>query len=423
MLDLLEAVAGRVREGLPADAAMKDIYRNHREFGSRDRRLYSNLVFSFFRWKGWTDLAAGQPLALRAAAAFRLDFPESHPAVDLIAPLDPPAETPDSLPAKARQIARWLRLDAPPSPLLLIPPSIAPLLEAPAEGSGPEPLLPLLDSFQERPPTWIRIRTGHDDDVRAAAVELGIPLLPHPRLPLAWQAPDPARLADLLARCRGLVEIQDVASQAVGFLAGDEPGRTWWDVCAGSGGKSLHLADLARGRIRILATDVRAGILEEADRRVRQAGLSRAIRLKKMDAAVEPVPETQFDGVLVDAPCSGTGTWARNPDARWRLSPEQVQGFADTQSLLLSRVAGTVRPGGVLIYATCSLTRAENAGVLDRFLKSRPDFSPSPFLNVLTGEAAPGRCYFWPWQGPGSGLFAARLVRNPDAAPMGKASL
>jgi 16S rRNA (cytosine967-C5)-methyltransferase len=416
-LDLLEAVCVRVQEGCPADSALQDMYRRRHELGSRDRRLYSNLIFAFFRWKGWTDLAPGLPLAIRAAAAYRLDFPDSHPAVDLLAQLAPPSTPLDSLAAKSRQIARWLQLDTPPAPLLLIPPHLAPLLALPDSDTPVDAATRLIEAFQIRPPTWLRVRLGSEAVVRDACSALGIVPVPHPRLPLAWHASDPARLADLLAACRGRVDIQDVASQAVGLLSGVEAGGDWWDVCAGAGGKSLHLADLALGRLHILATDARERVLAEAAKRVRHAGLERTIRMRRLDAVLDPLPAKAFDGVLVDAPCSGTGTWARNPDARWRTAPDRAAAFAETQYAILARVAGAVKPGGVLVYATCSLTRLENTGVLDRFLNSRSDFVLAPFLNPLTGKPAPGWTFFWPWDGPGSGMFAARLVRHQPLNP------
>ncbi len=413
ILDLLEAILGRVQEGFPADATLQDIYRRRHEFGARDRRLYSSVVFSFFRWRGWADLASELPLATRASAAYRLDFPDSHPAMDLLAPLPPPSEPLDSTGAKARQIARWLQLDHAPSPQLLIPAKLAALLPSPDTGETDENLeTRLVDAFQTRPPTWLRVRAGSEPLVRLAYSAIGSTPVPHPHLPLAWQAPDQAHLADFLATCQGRIEIQDVSSQAISLLAGAKAGDNWWDVCAGAGGKSLHLADLTHGRAHILASDVRASALKEAAKRIRHAGLEQSIRLRGMDVTQDPLPAKHFDGVLVDAPCSGTGTWSRNPDARWRTTPAQVAAYAETQMAILTRVANAVKLGGVLVYATCSLTDTENIRVLDQFLTTRADFKLTPFLNPLLGKPTPGWATFWPWDGPGTGMFAARLTRT-----------
>jgi 16S rRNA (cytosine967-C5)-methyltransferase len=208
------------------------------------------------------------------------------------------------------------------------------------------------------------------------------------------------------------MDIQDIASQAIGLIAAPAPDSSWWDVCAGSAGKSLQLAELAGGRIRILATDIRESILNEAERRLQKGGWADCIRLQRLDAAQDPLPTEQFDGVLVDAPCSGTGTWSRNPDARWRWKPETLTELTALQATLLDRAAGCVKPGGTLLYATCSLTTAENTELITRFLQTHSEYTLSPFTNPLTGAPCPGQTYFWPWDGPGSGLFAARLLRQ-----------
>lgn len=411
-LELLAAIQDRVEEGRPADVALQDIFRNHTEYGSRDRRLYSSLIHSFFRWKGWTDKAPDLPLATRAAAAYRLDAAVSHPAVDTLAPLDNPAEPLDSLEAKARQLARWLGLTAIPLPGELVPEFVLPHLACPGNPDDPAGRLRLLESLQVRPPTWIRVRRGAESDVREVCSQLGFDTTPHPRLENAWRVDNTARLADLLSRCKGQLEIQDIASQAIGLAADPQPGSAWWDVCAGAGGKALHLADLAGNKIKILASDVRDSSLTEAEKRARQAGAAQNLRFQRLDAKRDPLPKILFDGVLVDAPCSGTGTWARNPDARWRFDSHSIGSLAETQSAILLRAADAVKPGGTLFYATCSFLTDENAGVLEPFMKARSDFELAPFRNPLTGADTPGWTCFWPWEGPGSGLFAARLRRR-----------
>ncbi len=411
-LELVRLALGKNASGIPADAFLAQTFRQHREFGSRDRRLYGNLVFSFFRWKGWLDLFPDTPLERRAAIAYRLDYPDSHPAVDRLASLPAPDEPLDSLGAKARQAAIWMHLPDPPALEKLIPAGLLPHLAMPPSADGTPPCRPLLDSFQSRPPTWLRVRSDRRKQALEACQTFSLEPAPHPRLPLAWAIPDTARLADALAQCRGCAEIQDVASQAVGFVADPRPGEAWWDVCAGAAGKSLHLQDLANGRLAILATDARESILEQAASRARMAGRNSGFQFQRLDALVDPLPDRCFDGVLVDAPCSGSGTWARNPDARWRMSPESIDSFAARQAAILRRVADAVKPGGTLVYATCSLFLPENTGVIDAFLAGRPDFEPAPFIHPLTGESSPGHAFLWPWQGPGSGLFAARLTRR-----------
>jgi 16S rRNA (cytosine967-C5)-methyltransferase len=412
VLDLLAVILERVGEGRPADIALQDVFRSHHEYGSRDRRLFASFIHSHFRWKGWTDLAPALPLAARAAVAFRLDSPDSHPAVDALAPLDNPADPLETLAAKARQLAQWMNLDAPPPPERLVPEAVLPHLAWPGKTDDAAGRLRLLESLQVRPPTWIRVRRGREAAVRDCCSQLGIEPVPHERLGNAWRVNNTARLADLLSRCKGQLEIQDIASQAVGHAADPQPGSAWWDACAGAGGKSLHLADLAGGKVRILASDVRETTLTEAARRARLAGLDREVRFARLDVARDSLPKTLFDGVLVDAPCSGSGTWARNPDARWRFDAAAIPALAETQRTILLRAADAVKPGGSLLYVTCSLLADENAGVLKPFMQARPDFELAPFPNPLTGAETPGWACFWPWEGPGSCLFAARFRRR-----------
>jgi 16S rRNA (cytosine967-C5)-methyltransferase len=123
--------------------------------------------------------------------------------------------------------------------------------------------------------------------------------------------------------------------------------------------------------------------------------------------------EADFDGVLVDAPCSGLGTWGRNPDARWRSGPDAVAGAARRQRALLAAAARAVRPGGRLVYSVCTLTGAETAQIADAFAGAHAGFAPDPFPPPLGGDAPPAdRCGIGPWEGPCAGMFIARWLRT-----------
>jgi len=127
-----------------------------------------------------------------------------------------------------------------------------------------------------------------------------------------------------------------------------------------------------------------------------------------MDAG-NPAFGEAFDSVLVDAPCSGWGTWSRNPDARWRSDPRDPAQKRNLQVRMLHNAAQCVKSGGVLVYAVCTFTREETSGVLERFLAEHPEFKPEPFTHPLTGDPAAGTVQIWPWEGPGDGMFIARL--------------
>jgi len=187
----------------------------------------------------------------------------------------------------------------------------------------------------------------------------------------------------------GLAEVQDEGSQAVVDLCGARVGERWLDFCAGSGGKAIGLA--AAGA-RVTAWDASPRRLAALPRRAVRAGVRIAVARAEPDGA--------FDGVLVDAPCSGSGALAREPDARWRASDESVARFAAAQEEILARAAGRVRPGGALVYATCSLFREEGEDVVERFLARHPGFSLE------------ARARRWPHRDPGAGFFLARLLHN-----------
>jgi len=202
-----------------------------------------------------------------------------------------------------------------------------------------------------------------------------------------------ARLARARAYAEGIVEIQDAASQAVAELCAAAPGERVLDLCAGAGGKTLALAAAMRHRGRLFAHDAAPARLAQLAPRAERAGI--AVETLGPDAALPG----GCDLVLVDAPCSGSGAWARNPDAKWRLTPEGLAALTATQDALLDRALGCLAPGGRLVYATCSLMAAENGARIDAFLARHPGF-------VLRD-----RRQWTPLDG-GDGFFAAVLARG-----------
>lgn len=178
----------------------------------------------------------------------------------------------------------------------------------------------------------------------------------------------------------GLLEIQDRASQDIALGVAVRPGEKVWDTCAGAGGKSLAIAARMNNKGMLLATDLRAYKLEELKRRAKRAGFfnirtfewqgSGALRLP-----AEVARQQGFDWVLVDAPCTSAGTWRRNPDARWRFSPADTRDLQELQKNILHWASEAVRPGGHLVYGTCSWQVSENESQVAAFLQSHPSFS------------------------------------------------
>jgi len=468
ILDILDEVTSDVEKGLPADSTLARIYRAHPEYGSRDRSFFSGTTFSFFRWRGW--LEAIRPLAedRRQAIVFAhlLDVTTVHPTIALMAQeagLPPDQLVPLGgldLHAKSARLVQYARTTSPgepggkvsdhsrptesPHPVgrewlstrdlpasgapveysgqafvasnslpssLLAPDWVREVVRVPDRAAPDEFMAKVFNAFQSRPPTWLRAKPESRDRVLSILGEAGIEAIPHPRLATALAIPPGANLRGLAPRLGDLIEVQDLASQAVGTICAPAPGSSWWDACCGSGGKALHLANVMNGRGRILATDLRASTLDQLKRRMK-SGPSFDVAARQWDGSASPAPEGSFDGVLLDAPCSGLGTWHRNPDARWRTPRERIGELAALQTRLLLKCASRVRPGGALVYATCTLTRTENEAVADAFTEGNAGFAPNRFTHPLDGTACAGQMWIRPWDGPCNGMFVARWTRS-----------
>jgi 16S rRNA (cytosine967-C5)-methyltransferase len=226
------------------------------------------------------------------------------------------------------------------------------------------------------------------EEVHAALSASGISSAPGEG-PWSLRVEDRAGLFDAPALRGGLAEVQDESSQRAAELCNPKAGERWLDLCAGSGGKSLALAALGA---RVTAWDAVARRLAELPRRARRAGARIEVS--------RDLPEGEFDGVLVDAPCSGSGALCREPDARWRVDDAAVAGFHENQRQVLEGAAKLVRPGGTLVFATCSVFREEGEEVVEPFLREHPDF------RLAASERR------WPHRDPGAGFYLARLERR-----------
>lgn len=400
-------VSARVADGEPADAVLQGWWRDHRHYGSRDRRFMAEAIFSAFRWKGWLTSLLDQPAAL-LGLAYLLDATEAHPVAGVL--LKEAGYASDFSPAggqgvadKARWVQQALRLPDLPALTQLVPAWVPAALPA-------DRLADFISAIQQRPPLWLRTRKGGAAQVLRWLGEQGYTARAHTALPEAVML-DKMPPTEVMTRLEQMgCTAHDVISQCVGCLCDPKPGQSWWDMCAGAGGKTLHLADLMEGRGHILATDIRESALKELDRRARAMrvpGLH--LRLLRPDATPPGAP---FDGILVDAPCSGLGTWGRNPDARWRTSLENVQRSAATQLTLLNRAFTYLKPGGRLIYATCSVTNLEGPDVIHAFMRANPSAQPVSVHVPLGICPVNGFTTIWPHEGPGTGMFVAEIINT-----------
>ena len=260
-----------------------------------------------------------------------------------------------------------------------VPPWHAPALLRRREQSGEDWLWRWLGRQPTRPPLWLRVAVPrHTAAVRDLLGLDGLRVNAQDGAALAVEGSTPVFRSR--AWKEGKVEIQDLASQRVGEGVPLGAGRFVWDACAGTGGKTLQLWSRLDGRGAIHASDVSPARLAELRKRLQRVD-GRNVRVWAWDGRGAPTLPAEvsgrggFDTVLVDAPCSGSGTWRRRPDARLRSVPSSLPRWASQQGELLAAAAEAVRPGGALVYATCSVFVEENEAVVAAFLARRPAWS------------------------------------------------
>lgn len=407
--ELEEALAAR----RPVDVWLSAWYRAHPECGSRDRRFLSETLFSYLRWRGWIGTVSERG-ALALFAAHQLQSSGPSPLTEALAEAAGvaadrlPPIAPFSLDEKARALAKLF--DQEPLPIdRLVPDWVPHKLALPPDEDSGSYFSRCVESFQIRPPLWLSaIGISAMELVHRLSVQ-SVPARIDARLAGAVCLEGWPHLPELERAIGPCFEVQDLASQAVVAACAPNPGETWWDPCAGSGGKSLGLAERMSRKGHVWATDIRSSALVELQRRVRRIGFTE-IRWRQQ-CGLNP-PPGRVDGVLVDAPCSGMGTWSRSPDARWRMEAEEVKALAQLQRQLLDSAARAVHPGGRLVYSVCTLTHEETTNTAEEFLNAHPDFLPDPFQHPLGIRSSAAAQWILPWNGPSGAMFVARWRRN-----------
>ena len=271
------------------------------------------------------------------------------------------------------------------------------------------------------PPVAFRINTlrASTDEVVARLEREGLRLRKSAVAPGAFVVEDGAMAALARAAERGEAYIQDEASQLVSLLLAPASGERILDLCAAPGSKSSHIAALAGASGWVVACDIHPHRLATLAATCKRLGIE-SVAPVALDATrnlplLESAPP--FDRVLIDAPCSGTGTLRRNPEIKWRLAPEDIPRLADVQLSLLGRATETLKPGGRLVYSTCSVEREENEAVVHRFLESGAPFrlvAPDAPADFITTE---GFVRTFPHRGGADGFFAAVMERINDDEP------
>ena len=366
---LAAEVIQKSNRDVPADAALRSVLKNARGLSPVEAEAISRAVFQHYRWFGWLDtdgpIEARLEHSAELAARFERD-PASFSDADL----------------RAHTVPEWTWLH----------------VEAPADWAR---------SLQTSPRLWLRVHPAYVEELPQ---ELEVRPGPFAGSFLYQGSEDlyvhPAFQA-------GEFEIQDLASQAVSLICAPQGTETWWDACAGEGGKTLHLSALMGGKGMIWASDRAAWRLERLRRRTARAHCFN-YRVAPWDGGEKPPTKTEFDGILVDAPCSGAGTWGRNPHARWTTTPTDIQELAEAQRRLLTNARGSLKPGGRLIYAVCTVTRAETVEISDWFTHTfASEFEPLPFTNPFSPQAPSGSpLTLWPNDTGGNGMFIAAWKRK-----------
>lgn len=379
-ISLLEAIEA---EPSPADKVAGDFVRARRYAGAKDRRAILDRVYGVIRHRealDWRIARAGRTVSARNRIIAWLALGEKMPCEEIEASFTGAAYAAGELGPAERKLARALEgqpLDDPEQPprvAVNCPEWVARLL---ARRFGAR-FLKEMFALNEEAPLDLRVNVlkGSRAEALAALKKAGIEAEATRISPWGLRLGARRPVSALSAYKRGLIEIQDEGSQIAALLAGARPGEFVVDYCAGGGGKSLALAAAMKNRGRIAALDVSPRI-ERAGPRLARAGASivALYRLTPGDPWLAKFAG-KADRVLVDAPCTGTGAWRRDPSARFRLTRAELDRLIRLQREILAQAVGLVRPGGRLIYVTCSLLAEEDEDQAAWFLEQRPDFAP-----------------------------------------------
>ncbi|WP_284947485.1 RsmB/NOP family class I SAM-dependent RNA methyltransferase [Acidisoma cladoniae] len=418
-IDLLQAIEAAPRK--PADAVANDYFRARRFIGGGDRREVSDQVWSVLRHQRrlswWVEHAQGVPSPRMTIAA--LAVLTGRPSYQVVNMYSGGRYAPEPMTSEEEEILRRLNdhtLDHPQMPdavRLEVPDWIMPLLtERFGRDTDRE-----VSAMLAPAPLDLRVNLLKGDRTGAIAALAAEGIVAEPTTLSPWGLRIAGRRPVVTGEAfkSGLVEIQDEGSQVVALLADAQPGMRIADYCAGAGGKTLAMAMTMENKGQILAADTSAHRLDGAVRRLRRAGVHNVEQhlLTTGDKWAKRRRET-FDRVLVDAPCTGTGTWRRNPDARLRLTPSDLEQLVEKQAIILHDASRLLRKGGQLIYATCSLLRPENEDQVARFLADHPDFTliDHPPHAPAEADMAGGTLRLTPARHGTDGFFAAVMEKR-----------
>lgn len=425
-MNLLSHVHAAVAEALklqgPADAMLRRYFKTHDRLGRRDRGTIAETVFDVLRQRRlYTHWASSLPGHL----------PERMANLSLATRFEPSMLQPLGLGDQAETLVRLIRSDThqlTQAVRLSLPDwlhdALARSLAQTREGNAPseaEDITRALEALGRAllAPAALDLRVNalraQPDQVIAALRDAGIDAQALPQVAGALRVSGKPAIDRLPAFEQGWFEVQDVGSQALVEFCGVRRGQTVVDFCAGAGGKTLAMAAQMHNRGQIFACDTSLARLARMKPRLARSGATNVQPFgiaHENDARLSRLVG-RADRVLVDAPCSGTGTLRRNPEVKWRLTEQDILELSRKQSSILAGAARLVRRGGTLVYATCSLLLEENDQIAEAFTREHPGFERAGTLRLLPGSpGAPDST-----ESPSSdGFFATRWIRR-DGAP------
>ncbi|MEB3701741.1 Ribosomal RNA small subunit methyltransferase B [Candidatus Bealeia paramacronuclearis] len=383
---VIEVIKTYSQDYSPLDAHLSFYFKARRYIGSKDRQAIATRVYGIFRnyaHISWWALLRGVSLsAISSGAAARLQVLAYLMEIEKIDRakigiwFDGEKYSPSKLNDKERQL---VGLDlGEPNPPLWVRGEFPEWLQPALQDLYGDQLLENMQAFQKEAPVDIRANTlkinRENLKVKLKAEKIIADALPDSETALRLKDRQP--LTSTKAFRDGLFEIQDLGSQKIAESLQATPGMSVLDLCAGAGGKTLAVAALMENKGKIVAMDIANWRLQKARLRLKRADVNNT-ECRVLDEEGLSWLKRQkgrFDRILIDAPCSGTGTWRRNPEQKWRLTPDEIERLIEIQEGLIHQAAPLLKPNGKIVYATCSILKDENENVVQAFLKKTPKF-------------------------------------------------
>lgn len=421
---VVHAVVHDHRRLAPAiTAALKD---RPRVRDLKDRGGITRSLRALLRWWGWIETLHLRRAEEQLLLASLLDLPEVSAfgriwaarigrPVDRLVPVgDAPGWT-----GRAEGLKRWLGAHAVNAdPWRLFPAWLRDQVPVPPGEATPKVRrLDFLAALQTRSPAWVAVRGGDPKAIWNELREAELKPWIHRRIAEAAKLPPETDLAPIASFEAGRLVLQDLSSQAVGLVCDPDPGERWWDVRGEVDGGllALHLAALKGGKGSVVCTFDAERRRHDAALRLRRSAFHNVTT--KLREGQHPVGKAaSFDGVVVEPPSSGVGTWRRHPDARWSVVADDIPRLAAEQLRMLDVASTRVKIGGTLVYTVPTLTRPETSGVVEAFLEQHGGYQLQPFPHPLEDTTTGGTVTLWPHLHDGDGRFIARIVRTTSSA-------